>query len=125
VRVQSCFVSDREIEGLVEHWRAETSDEEPELAPWEQILRVDALLDNERDPLLEEAIELVRSEGGASASLLQRRMRIGYPRAASIIDQMEQLGIIGPPTTGGRTREVLSNGEDDLKATAAGALSQQ
>lgn len=123
VRVQSCFVSDREIEGLVNYWQTETVDEEPESAPWEPILEVDALLDNDRDPLLEEAIELVRSEGGASASLLQRRMRIGYPRAASIIDQMEQLGIIGPPATGGRMRDVLLDGDDDFKATAAGAFS--
>jgi len=117
VRVQSCFVSDREIEALVNYWQNETSDEEQEPAPWEAMLKVDALLENDRDPLLDEAIGLVRQEGGASASLLQRRMRIGYPRAASIIDQMEQLGIIGPPETGGRTREVLLDGDDGYQAT--------
>jgi len=117
VRVQSCFVSDREIEALVSCWQNETSDEEKEPAPWEAVLEADALLENERDSLLDEAIELVRQEGGASASLLQRRLRIGYPRAASIIDQMEQLGVIGPPETGGRTREVLLDGDDGYQAT--------
>jgi S-DNA-T family DNA segregation ATPase FtsK/SpoIIIE len=121
VRVQSCFVSDREIEALVSYWQTETSDEEREPAPWETMLQVDAQLEGDRDPLLDDAIDLVRQEGGASASLLQRRMRIGFPRAASIIDQMEQLGIIGPPETGGRTREVLLDGDDGYQATAAGA----
>jgi S-DNA-T family DNA segregation ATPase FtsK/SpoIIIE len=121
VRVQSCFVSDREIEALVDYWREEMRDEAPEPAPWEKALRDDALLENERDPLLDEAIELVRELDGASASLLQRRLRIGYPRAASMIDQMEQLGIIGPPQSGGRVREILLDGDDEQGATAAGA----
>jgi S-DNA-T family DNA segregation ATPase FtsK/SpoIIIE len=121
IRVQSCFVSDREIEALVEYWRNEVS-ETYEPAPWEPMLRVDAMLDNDRDPLLEEAIELVRNEGEASASLLQRRMRLGYPRAAAIIDQLEQLGIIGPPATGGRTREVLVEDDDDFPEPIAGAF---
>ena len=121
VRVQSCFVSDREIEALVDYWREEMREEEPELAPWETALRADALLTNERDPLLDEAIELVRGVDGASASLLQRRLRIGYPRAASMIDQMEQLGVIGPPQSGGRLREILLDGDDEHSATAAGA----
>ncbi len=121
VRVQSCLVSDREIEALVSYWQAETSDEEREPAPWEAMLRIEARLDDERDPLLGKAIKLVRREGGASASLLQRRLHIGYPRAASIIDQMEELSIIGPPQSGGRTREVLLDGDDEHEATTAGA----
>jgi S-DNA-T family DNA segregation ATPase FtsK/SpoIIIE len=120
VRVQSCWVSDREIEALVSYWQEETSDEEWEAAPWEALIQTDARLKSERDPLLDEAINLVRQEGGASASLLQRRMRIGYPRAASIIDQLEQLGIVGPPQSGGRTREVLLGGGSEYGATIAG-----
>jgi S-DNA-T family DNA segregation ATPase FtsK/SpoIIIE len=122
VRVQSCFVSDREIEALVNYWQEETRDETREPAPWEVMFESDAQLDGDRDPRLDEAIELVRQEGGASASLLQRRMRIGYPRAASIIDQMEQLGVIGPPKGGGRTRELLSDQDDGYPTTAAGAF---
>lgn len=117
VRVQSCFVSDREIEALVSHWREDASSEEREVAPWKPMLQADALLKNDRDPLLKEAVDLIRQAGGASASLLQRRMHIGYPRSASIIDQMEQLGIIGPPMTGGRLREVLLDGDDEYQAT--------
>jgi S-DNA-T family DNA segregation ATPase FtsK/SpoIIIE len=123
VRIQSCLVSDREIEALVSYWQAETSDERQERAPWETMIQADALLTNERDPLLDDAIELVREEGGASASLLQRRMRIGYPRAASMIDQMEELGIIGPPQTGGRQRDVLLDNEDGPGLIAPGVYS--
>jgi len=111
VRVQSCFVFDREIEGLVGFWRAELGDELLEPAPWEPLIKTDLGWTEGPDPLLQEAVELVRREGAASASLLQRRMRIGYPRAAALIDQMEQLGIIGPPQSGGRLREVLTDGE--------------
>jgi S-DNA-T family DNA segregation ATPase FtsK/SpoIIIE len=117
VRVQSCFVSDQEIEALVSYWQSETSDDEPEPAPWEALLQSDGHSESDRDPLLQDAIELVRQEGGASASLLQRRMRIGYPRAASIIDQMEHLGVIGPPARGGRVREVLLNGDNGYEAS--------
>ena len=111
IRVQSCYVSDREIEALVDYWQTETSEEELQQAPWEPMLEEDSKLENERDELLDDAIELCRKEGGASASLLQRRLRIGYPRAAAIIDQMEQLGLIGPPASGGRQREGLMDNE--------------
>jgi S-DNA-T family DNA segregation ATPase FtsK/SpoIIIE len=123
LRVQSCFVPDREIEALVDYWREETRDQEigRELPPWETMMSANARLENDRDPLLEKAIALVQRAGGASASLLQRRMRIGYPRAASIIDQMEQLGVIGPPESGGRMREVLVKDGVGYKATATGA----
>jgi S-DNA-T family DNA segregation ATPase FtsK/SpoIIIE len=121
VRVQSCLVSDREIEALVNYWRQETRDREPEPAPWEKMLQADAQLEGHRDSLLEEAIELVRQEGEASVSLLQRRMHIGYPRAASIIDQMEQLGVIGPPESGGRTRQVFFQDGDEHEVMATGA----
>jgi S-DNA-T family DNA segregation ATPase FtsK/SpoIIIE len=117
VRVQGCYVSDREIEELVDYWRREISDQERESAPWEAMIQADAQLENDRDPLLEDAIELVRQVGGASASLLQRRMRVGYPRAAAIIDQMEQLGIIGPAESGGRLRQLLIEEDAQFEAT--------
>lgn len=119
-RVQGCFVSDREIEALVDYWRQEIRDQEFGPAPWEAMLREDAQLENDRDPLLDEAIELVRQLNGASASLLQRRMHIGYPRAASIIDQMEQLNVIGPPESGGRLRRVFKH-DAEYEATATSA----
>lgn len=70
----------------------------------------------ETDPMLEEAIEVVIAEQEASASLLQRRLGLGYPRAARIMDLLHQLGIIGDATSGGRTREVLVKpGADPFK----------
>jgi S-DNA-T family DNA segregation ATPase FtsK/SpoIIIE len=65
------------------------------------------------DDLMPEAIELVRKLNKASTSLLQRRFRIGYTRAARLIDAMEEMGIIGPPTGTSKAREVLpAAGED-------------
>ena len=101
--------------------------EAPEDAPWEQQLAALAEsggngesgaggsgsdeMDDEK--LLREAIALVKRQKGASASLLQRKMRIGYPKAARLIDQMEEMGIIGPPEAAGRLREVLVSPDDE------------
>src|SRR5437016_11600077 len=62
------------------------------------------------DDLLEQAEEVVREYERASISLLQRRLRIGYSRAARLIDLLEERGIIGPSESGGRSREVLEGG---------------
>ena len=105
VRLQGCFVSDREIEKLVKFWQetswAQAPAEGPRY-PWHGLAAED-----EQDELLEEAIALVKRHKRASASFLQRRLRIGYPRAARLVDMMEEQGIIGPPESGGRWREVL------------------
>jgi S-DNA-T family DNA segregation ATPase FtsK/SpoIIIE len=69
----------------------------------------------DRDDLIEKAIELVRSTQRASASMLQRRLRIGYPRAARLIDELEELGVVGPSLGGGREREVLIGPEDEME----------
>jgi S-DNA-T family DNA segregation ATPase FtsK/SpoIIIE len=105
VRLQGCFVSDREIERVVRFWTQTGPLEMDTAAPWGEIEAVEA--DEERDDLLEEAIELLREQERASTSLLQRRLRIGYPRAARLMDQLEDEGIVGPPESGGRWREVL------------------
>ena len=60
--------------------------------------------------LLPEAIDLVRREGRASVSMLQRRMRIGYTRAARIVDMMEDKGIVGPPEGATQIRQILDYG---------------
>ena len=54
---------------------------------------------------------MVRDKQQASASFLQRQMRIGYPRAARLIDQLEEMGVVGPVDTGGRSRMVIPGGE--------------
>jgi S-DNA-T family DNA segregation ATPase FtsK/SpoIIIE len=116
IRLQGVMVSDREIEALIQYWQKETQDgqTEPEPVPWEHLLERQAMLED-RDEILEEAIALVQERGEASASLLQRGLRIGYPRAARLMDELEELGVIGRPQSGGKTREVLiEDGEDPL-----------
>ncbi len=116
VRLQGAFVSDVEVERLVDYWRKEVGElpeaPAPPHAPWEELLQRQASAD-EHDEVLERAIELVKKTGTASASMLQRRLRIGYPRAARLMDQLEELGVVGRSQSGGRTREVLVEGDDE------------
>jgi len=113
VRIQGCFVSDREIERVVRFWK-ETVFPTLEMIspPWEGVRRA-VEQERKRDELLEEAIAILREQEHASTSLLQRRLRIGYPRAARLMDQLEEEGIVGPPEAGGRWREVLILVEDE------------
>lgn len=111
VRLQGCFVSDQEIERVVQFWKQTIPFVQETKAPWGSIEAIDA--EEERDELLDDAIELLREQEHASTSLLQRRLRIGYPRAARLMDQLEEEGIVGPPEAGGRWREVLILEEDE------------
>ncbi len=109
VRVQGCFVAEEEAGRVVEFWRNQTGPGEEE-APWERMMRPEERgqdQDDDKDELLQQAIDIVRSTGSASASLLQRRLRIGHPRAARLMRIMEEKGIIGPPEAAGRTRSVI------------------
>jgi S-DNA-T family DNA segregation ATPase FtsK/SpoIIIE len=120
LRLQGAFVSDAEIQQLVDHWKVEAQTEAEEQPsrqaevrpPWEEILTRQAEPD-ESDDVLQRAIEVVKQTGNASASMLQRRLRIGYPRAARLMDELEELGIVGRSQSGGRTREVLRGNDDD------------
>ncbi len=102
IRLQGVFVSDEEIESLVTHWKA--------LGPpsyVDQLVQVPTLDDEEEsDELFEKAAEVAREHTRISTSLLQRRLRIGYTRAARLIDLLEQHGVVGPAEGGGRSREV-------------------
>ena len=70
------------------------------------------------EKLVREAAEVVIKVGAASTALLQRRLKIGFGRAASLLDELEDLGVIGPSTGGNRPREILmSNIEEFDKAT--------
>jgi len=124
VRQQGCFVSNRELDRLVRYWkgpevgasvpptslyRAEEVTQQP---LWEE-MRVKEKEARQKDDLLEEAIVMVRKHNKASISLLQRRLRIGYSRAARLIDLLEEQGIVGPDRGAGRSREVLSGGETE------------
>lgn len=123
VRLQGTFVSDAEINNLTDFWREQAAGpdapERPDLmvisnqphAPLKDpFWGEEAETDPDSDPLEKEAILLIRKEGRASVSMLQRRMRIGYTRSARLIENLEKDGIIGPPGPAG-TREVLDWGD--------------
>jgi S-DNA-T family DNA segregation ATPase FtsK/SpoIIIE len=115
VRVQGAYVSDLEIERLIDYWQEEGAEDEAPISvfpPWEDMIGREGRL-QEEDEVLERAIQLVKRTGQASASMLQRRLRLGYPRAARLMDELESLGLIGRPQSGGRTREVLRPREED------------
>ena len=132
VRLQGSFVSDRELGRIIDYWRrarrvnriaaAEArrkKEKEATLPPptqqplWDELIGEAEEETEYEDELVPEAIELVRDLDRASTSLLQRRFRIGYTRAARIMDVMEEEGIIGPPTGTSKAREVLDYGDQD------------
>jgi S-DNA-T family DNA segregation ATPase FtsK/SpoIIIE len=119
MRLQGVKVDDREIEQLIDYWRKEISDipDAQQPAPWEEMVVRQAALED-RDEILEQAIELVKQRGEASASLLQRGLRIGYPRAARLMDELEEIGVVGRSQKGGRTREVLIDDDEDPLASS-------
>jgi S-DNA-T family DNA segregation ATPase FtsK/SpoIIIE len=115
VRIQGAYVDDREVDRLIQYWQKlspEADDEDDSKAPWESLLVRQAVLED-HDDIIERAIEIVKTEGEASASLLQRRLRVGYPRAARLMDELEELGVVGRAQAGGKTREVLIDPEED------------
>lgn len=119
VRVQGSFVSEDELDRVAQYWEqwAAAAEWAPGPSRWGAMLGEEDDL-SQTDEALERAIEIVRQQGSASASLLQRRMHIGYPRASWLIDEMERRGIIGPAESGGRPREVLDLGSEYRTETA-------
>lgn len=115
LRTQGVMVSDQEVERVITFWQKQAPEAAAEPAPWEVMLEEEAIL-ADRDDLVKKAIEIVRETQRASASMLQRRLRIGYPRAARLMDELEALGVIGPSQGGGREREVLFGAEDENPA---------
>lgn len=135
-RLQGAFVSDMEVNRLVRFWHGQggaqagmrplaemdfPSEDEPAVSPsapsapaepsvqrplWDDML-AQAEQQAGKDALYDRAVEIVREAGKASTSLLQRRLQIGYTRAARLIDMMEEAGVIGPDLGGTRGREVL------------------
>ncbi|MCC6148238.1 MAG: DNA translocase FtsK [Anaerolineaceae bacterium] len=121
VRLQGVFVSDSEIQRLVDYWRtAALTAAEPQyqnaaietFPPGAPLHQAPLWEDTEEagDPLLKEAIDLVRREDRASITMLQRHYRIGYTRAARLIDMMEEKQIISPAMPNSQAREVLDYG---------------
>ena len=110
VRVHGSYVSEAETNDVVEFWKRQASPEYDQtflLAPPAEDDEVDGEdFDGTQDPLYQDAVRVVLEQGKASTSTLQRRLRLGYGRAARILDMMQREGIIGPPD-GSRPREVL------------------
>jgi S-DNA-T family DNA segregation ATPase FtsK/SpoIIIE len=126
VRMQGAYVSEAELGRLIQHWKqfgieapapaleARVAEAIPAGAPLKQAPLWDELADEapeDGDELFDEAVRIVREMRRASISLLQRRMRIGYTRAARLMDELEEKGIVGPAQQGSQAREVLSYGE--------------
>lgn len=114
-RIQGAFVSDKEVELLVEYIKSqghkaeanqEIIDFTNKAAEAENEPEEDKPAKTKMDSLLREAVELVMSSNNASASSFQRRYHIGYSRAGRLLDTMEQLGIVGPPQ-GSKPRDIL------------------
>jgi S-DNA-T family DNA segregation ATPase FtsK/SpoIIIE len=113
VRAQGVMITDMEIERLIAHWQ-KTVEASTEESPWEKLLAEPE--ENEDEGLIEKAVSIVRQSQRASASLLQRRLRIGYPRAARLLDQLEERGVVGPSQGGGKERDVLLGPLDEDEA---------
>jgi S-DNA-T family DNA segregation ATPase FtsK/SpoIIIE len=108
-RLQGCFVSDEELARLTNHWRVlqEDFDYIP-VAPWDGPARKEpAAPEKTGDELTEQAIDMIRKNNQASISMLQRKLGIGYPRAARLMDQLEEMGIVGPDEGSGKPRAIL------------------
>jgi S-DNA-T family DNA segregation ATPase FtsK/SpoIIIE len=113
MRCQGVMISDQEVEKVITFWQQMHPTPESAASPWEKML-AEAEVTADRDDLVIKAIKLVRDTQRASASMLQRRLRIGYPRAARLVDELEELGVIGPGQGGGREREVLIGPDDPI-----------
>ena len=133
VRLQGAYVSEPELMRLVQYWRQAAVARRPDVpithgeqdavageipplpdGPLEQIPLFEQESEDEGDDkLLEDAIQAVREWRKASTTRLQRHFRIGYTRAARLMDMLEERGIIGPPAQGSQPREVIDYGEGD------------
>ena len=125
LRMQGAYMSESELMAIIRFWKnaslggeitqPSTPVQDQELAqrkPLEQApLWEELAAEADGDPLFEQAVAIVREKRRASISMLQRRMRIGYTRAARLIDQMEERGIIGASPGGSKPREILDYGE--------------
>ncbi|MBQ1184062.1 MAG: DNA translocase FtsK, partial [Clostridia bacterium] len=133
-RIQGCFVSDNEVEKVVQFLKSDHRNEYDEdvineierQAAKEKAaksgLPEDAVQDD-ADPMLDDAIMCVVELGQASTSLLQRKLRLGYARAARLIDMMEERGVVGP-YEGSKPRQVLITKEQLLEQRAGSSDSE-
>ena len=118
IRIQGAFISDEEVEELIAFVKGQGQPEYDEAMMAETDRGVetsDAVsTDEEQDELLERAVQIVLEQRSASASILQRRLRVGFSRAGRLIDTMQDMKIIGPPTNSSKGRDILM-GEDQIR----------
>ena len=109
IRMQGAFISEEEVEAVVEHVKTfgapDYIDDEIFFEDEEDETNMSLFSDGD-DPLYEKALEIIMQQGKASASFIQRRLKIGFNRAARLIDEMERRGVVGP-SLGAKPREVL------------------
>ncbi len=118
-RIQGCYISDEELDAILNFWQ-QREGATPAQAPWAaaaeeqgpEMLRIEG--EGEDADLLEQAIELARTQGRISTSGIQRRLRISYPRAARLMEQMESMGLVGPQQAAGRKRRVILGEDEEL-----------
>lgn len=113
VRVQGCFISDKEVNRLIDFLKTQRTGEyndeitrQPINSPNSSSKNIMVSDGEERDALFDDAIKLIKETGKASASLMQRRLKLGYARAARVLDELEAAGIVGP-VNGAKAREIL------------------
>ncbi len=118
LRVQGCYISDEELEAIIRAWQ-KLAGATPAKSPWAEMVEASGpdTLRLEGQPedadLLEQAIALARNKGDISTSGLQRRLRISYPRAARLMEEMEKMGLVGPQESAGRKRRVILGDEEE------------
>ncbi len=115
IRAQGCMVTNKELERVIKAWKKiseeEVLEEEP---PWEEMLIEQAAVE-EYDELIKDAFEIVRDSQRASTSMIQRKLRVGYPRAARLMDDLAELGYVGPSQGSGKEREVFIAPDEEFK----------
>ena len=121
IRSQGVYVTDKELDRIIRWWQKQSEASETvtderyddsNSPPWEGKVGEGDNVDDD-EALIDDAIALIKAEGHASASYFQRQLRVGYPRAARLVDQLEEMGVIGPSQGGGRERDILIKKDSD------------
>jgi S-DNA-T family DNA segregation ATPase FtsK/SpoIIIE len=135
IRAQGVWVTDKEIQNVIEWWKNQVREESGSSpliiesvkeitgdqkvngseSPWEDEVRKQST-DTDDERLISQATELIRVKRRASASYLQRHLRLGYPKAAWLIEELEGRGVLGPPSSGKKEREILLPEPDEYES---------